>query len=48
MLLRHMWLFASPMESTWPLANHTGTSNQNGFSISIQAPERCRASSQIT
>ena len=33
-----MWLFARPIESTWPLASQTGTSHQNGFSMSIQTP----------
>ena len=31
-----MWLFASPIEFTLPVASQTGTSHQNGFSMSIQ------------
>ena len=33
-----MWLLARPIESTCPLATQTGTSHQNGFSMSIQTP----------
>ena len=47
--LRHIWLLATPIDCILPLASHTGTSHQNGFSISIHTPGFClRACSTYT